>query len=425
MRIGDEIRLKIESLNYSPNAVGRYNGFVVFVPLGVPDDELLVKITQVKKNFAIANLIQIISPSKHRCSPPCPHYLQGCGGCQWQHIEYEHQGHWKKDIIIQALQRIGKFKHIPDIQVCINEPFHYRNKLRLFSANRKGKLLFGMKKHNSHKVVPIKECLISNNEINSLSNVFKGEILPSDSHISELGIKTSMGQIMLLCTYSKDNLFVGKEAERLSHISGIRSIFTSTEGGKFRLRYGVDTIEENIGGINYKIGADSFFQVNLQGLANLVEIVKDCIGSENQLILDAHCGIGTFALQIAKSAKMVYGMDISSPAIDLAKINAKENHIDNVNFRIGSMSGLLHELKNKKIDIAILDPPREGCEKPDLTSLIQSDIKKIVYVSCNPTTLARDLNELNKEGYNLERLYMVDMFPMTYHLETVAFCVKS
>jgi 23S rRNA (uracil1939-C5)-methyltransferase len=272
--------------------------------------------------------------------------------------------------------------------------------------------------------VPIKECLISNNEINSLGKVFKGEILPSDSHISELGIKTSMGKTMLLCTNSKDNLFVGKEAEMLSHISGVKSIFTRTESGNFRLRYGVDTIEENIGGISYKIGADSFFQVNLQGLANIAEIIKDCIGSKNQTILDAHCGVGTFTLQIAKSSKIVYGMDISSSAIELAKINAKENHIDNVNFRMGSMSGLLYELKNKKIDIAILDPPREGCEKADLSSLIQSGIKKIVYVSCNPTTLARDLSELNKEGYNLERLYMVDMFPMTYHLETVAFCVK-
>lgn len=277
LNIGDQIKLKIESLNYSPNAVGRHSGFVVFVPFGVPEDELLVKITQVKKNFAIANLTQIISPSKHRISPPCPHYLQGCGGCQWQHIAYEYQINWKQDIIIQALQRIGKFKRLPDIQIYTNNQFHYRNKLRLFPANKKGKLLFGMRKYNSHKIVPIKECLISNNEINSLGKVFQGEILTPDSHISELGIKTSTGQIMLLCTYNKENLFIGKEAEMLSHIPDVKSIFTRTEESKFRLRYGIDTIEENIGGISYKIGSDSFFQVNPQGLMNIIEIVKDCI----------------------------------------------------------------------------------------------------------------------------------------------------
>lgn len=423
LKVRDIFQIKIESLNYSASAVGKIDGFVVFVPYAIPGDDLLVRITQVKRNYAIAEIVEIITPSEYRCHPPCTHFSEGCGGCQWQHITYEHQVEWKKDVIIQALQRIGKMENIPDIETYIgNERLHYRNKLRVFpSSNKK---LLGLRKYNTHVVVPIKECLISDHKINTLSHIFQGELFSQDSNLSEFGIRvSSKGQIILSCIYNRYGYSFKSEINNLSHISDVASIFSCTRLNKLSLEYGISNISNNICGINYRVGPDSFFQVNPYGLQNLINIVKSWIGNDNKLILDAHCGVGTFALQTASYCDMVWGTDVSLSAIELARINAADNGIKNTRFRKGTMVNVLNnELRDEKLGVMILDPPREGCEKADMQALIRANPQKIVYVSCNPTTLARDLRELKVAGYNLLRLVMVDMFPMTYHLETVALC---
>ena len=424
LSVEEIIQVKVESLNYSANSVCRIDGFVVFVPYGTPEDTLLVKIVQVKRNYATAEIVEVISPSPYRCQPSCIHFLEGCGGCQWQYVTYKHQIEWKKDIIRQALQRIGKLEHIPEIETCTgDEQLHYRNKLRLFPASNK--MLLGLRKHNTHEVVPIKKCLISDHKINTLSHVFQGNIFSSNSTLNELGIRVSSeGLMMLSCLYGRDSSIIESEIDKLSHIPDVASIFTSIGSYKPLCKYGFSTITENICGINYRIGLDSFFQVNTYGLKSLINILKNCVGNGNKLILDAHCGVGTFAFQIANLCDTVWGTDVSPSAIELANKNAIDNGIKNAHFRKGTMAYVLNdELRDKKLDFAILDPPREGCEKADIQALIQANPKKILYVSCNPTTLARDLYELRDAGYDLIKLAMVDMFPMTYHLETVALCI--
>jgi 23S rRNA (uracil1939-C5)-methyltransferase len=427
LQVRELVQLKIESLNYSVNAVGKANGFVVFVPCGVPGDTLLTRIIEIKRNYAIGEMVEMIDPSPYRCQPSCVHFSEGCGGCQWQHIAYDHQLEWKKDIIRQALQRIGKMEYLPEIEVYSEQdPLHYRNKLRLFPITIFGKMLLGMKKHNTHKVIPINECSISSYTINDIISTFQRELSSSESSLTELGIKvTDTNQVMLTCTCAKNNRSTKALFTRLSSIFKKASIY-SIINDKLLLEHGTPTVTENVSGKSYLIGPDSFFQVNRYGLKSLIDIAKECMGLGNKLILDAHCGVGTFALQIADACDEVWGIDISSTAIELADQNAVENQIDNAFFRKGSAVRILNSrLNNEKLDAVILDPPRDGCDKLDLLAIINSQPEKILYISCNPTTLARDLREICNAGYKLLRLAMVDMFPMTYHLETVAFCVRE
>lgn len=418
---GKIIELEIESLNYSAFSVGKYDGFVVFVSGGVPGDRIKAQITNIKKNYAFAESQNVIRKSPYRCDPPCRHFIEGCGGCQWQHIKYEYQLQWKLDIVKQALKRIGRLDDIPEIKIHrINTPFNYRNKLRLFPVQNRS-ILFGMHKHNSHEVVPIKECLVSSDKINSLRPIFTGKVFTSKSSISEITVRTSETNsgIMLSCLYGDNNNQVDN-IENLMQVTGISSIFIRQKhNNKYMLRYGSAVITEEINGIYYDIGPDNFFQINIKGLKKIIDFIIGSIENNDGFILDAHCGVGTFALQTAKYAKQVWGVDISSSSIEMAKLNAKKNDIDNVYFSKGTLSDF-KDIYQNRIDIAILDPPREGCRKSDIKALAELKPPKIIYISCNPTTFARDLYELKNAGYKIYNLHVLDMFPMTYHLELLA-----
>ncbi len=422
-----EIQIEVESLNYSSYAVGRADGFVVFTSGGVPGDRLLVRMKQIRKNYAVAELVDIISASPHRCHPPCVHFIEGCGGCQWQHIAYDHQIQWKEEIVRQALRRIGKLEDVPEIEIReMNSPLRYRNKLRIFPAENPGML--GMRRAESHQVVPVKECLISSDAINSMSPLFRGEVFSADSEISEISIRSSdtYQNVMLSCTYGRDNTIIEDHIRKLSKISAVSSVFYRIRRGKFMYGYGDSVIREKIRGIDYKIGPECFFQVNVSGLNTIIDLVKEFAGRGNKLVVDAHCGVGTFALQIACISDVVWGTDISSSSISLARSNAVENSIVNVHFRRGTASDLLSgELRDVPLDLLILDPPRKGCEQADLQAVMQAMPEKLIYISCNPTTFARDMHELSSSGYEILRLAMVDMFPMTYHLEVIAICVRT
>ncbi len=431
LEVGELVEIAVDSLSYSPDAVGRVDGFVVFVSGGVPGDRVLARTTKVRKNHATADVVDVLSASSHRCEPPCMHFTEGCGGCQWQHTTYEYQLQSKEEVVKQALKRIGKLEDIPEVDIRRAEtPFQYRNKLTLFREKGSGR--FGLLKFNTHEVVPISECPISSPMINALSPIFQGEVFSAGSKIGKINIRSSdkYDEIMLLCVYQKDVPTIADDVDRLSNLPGIASIFRCVESksghlGKFKLEYGKPVIREKVRGIEYKIGPECFFQVNRAGLEELIDLVREFAGIDNNIVVDAHCGVGTFALQIADTSDAVMGIDIAPPAIALAQSNAKENGITNALFNVSRASHLLGEqLRNTEVDLVILDPPRNGCEKADLQGLISAQPKKIIYVSCNPTTLARDLHELANAGYQLLKLAMVDMFPMTYHLEVVALCVR-
>lgn len=430
LEVGELIQIEVESLSYSAQAVGRAGDLVVFVSGAVPGDRPLVRITQIKKNYAIAEIVDVLLASPYRCYPPCGYFVEGCGGCQWQYMTYECQFYWKKEIVRQALKRIGKLEDIPEVEThSMQPPFHYRHKLRLFPAKYRGKPGIGMRRVGSHEVVPIGECLVSTHRINSLSPIFRGEIFSASSNLREIDIRCS-DKLMLSCTYDGHDPMIAIDIDKLSHIPGVASVYyriapKPDRPGKFILGCGDSIIEEEVRGIKYKIGPECFFQINMSGLKVLVHLVREFAGEDNHLVLDAHCGVGTFALQMADICDVVWGTDISSPAVALARSSAVDNGIANAHFRNGTAAHVLgDELRDASIDLAILDPPRKGCKKADLQSLIRSQPRKVIYVSCNPTTLARDLHELVNAGYRLLRLAMVDMFPMTYHLEVVALCAR-
>lgn len=425
MRIGDLINIDAESLGYDAHAVGRIDEFVIFINGGVPGDRLLARITRIAKNYAVAETVDIISPSPFRRQPMCIHFIEGCGGCQWQHIDYECQIYWKKEVIRQALKRIGKLEYVPDIEIYSEIETHYRNRLRVFPV--KDSSMLGLRKIGSHEVVPIKKCFISNLGVNTLSFAFRGKIFSKNSKLKELDIRSyGEDQTMVSCTYNANSPSIQDDIDKLFKIPGVTSVFYRIgESGKFNLGYGKPMIKETVNGIEYNISPNCFFQINTEGLKVLVNLVKEFAGGNNEIVLDAHCGVGTFALQVAGNSKTVLGTDISAPAINLARTNAKDNQINNTQFQNGTITQLIKKLKNDNIDLTILDPPRSGCEKSDLQALIQLKPDRIIYVSCNPTTLARDLCELSKSDYKLQRLAMVDMFPMTYHLEVVTLLVKG
>jgi len=427
--VGEIAEIAVESLSYSARAVGRMDGFVVFVSGGVPGEKALARITAVKKNHAFADLVEVISASPHRRQPPCAHFIEGCGGCQWQHIVYKYQLESKKEIVRQALKRIGKLEDIPEMEVYgMEDPLHYRNKLTLFRAENGG--MFGTRRLGSHEVIPIRECLISKPMINALSPMFEGKDISAGSNIDKINIRCSdkYGQVMLLRIYQQDMPVIAADADKLANLPGVASIFRCVESRSGRLRdftleYGEPVIREEVRGIQYKIAPECFFQVNKSGLEKLVGLIKKFAGTGNNLVVDAHCGVGTFALQVADISDTVVGIDVSLSAMALAKSNAEDNGITNAFFDVGKISHLPRwQLGRATVDMVILDPPRQGCEKADLRELIRWQPKKVIYVSCDPTTLARDLHELVNSGYQLLKLALVDMFPMTYHLETVALC---
>ncbi|MBD3184417.1 23S rRNA (uracil(1939)-C(5))-methyltransferase RlmD [Candidatus Poribacteria bacterium] len=416
---GDLVSLELESLNYSDQAVGRLDGFVVFVSGGVPGDKVLVRIEDVKKNYAVAEIADIVEASPIRCNPPCVHFTEGCGGCQWQQIEYKHQVYWKREILIQALNRIGKQDNIPEIKINTQEsPTGYRNKLRVFSANSSRK--FGLKTLGTHHVVPINKCLVSSEKINSLSPLFRGEVLSRIGSLNEISIRNSSvsNKLMLLCNYGVENL--DDHVAELSRLQEVSSVYYRVDSQVIHA-YGDTNLIESVNGLDYYIGPRSFFQVNKNGLKQMIRVVKEMAGYSNKIILDAHSGVGTFALQLADRGKTIWGTDISREAVCLASINADMNGIKNTRFRQGTAEYILQkDLNGHKIDLVILDPPRKGCSKRDLKALIEAKPRRIIYISCNPTTLSRDINKLTQNYYKLSKLALIDMFPMTYHLETIA-----
>jgi len=274
----------------------------------------------------------------------------------------------------------------------------------------------------------VKKCLISSDAINSLSPLFRGEVFSVGSELNEVGILASdtYGKVMLSCTYGRNSPEIAIHIDRLSKISAISSVFYRIGHGKFISGYGDSVIKEKIRGIEYKIGPECFFQVNISGLNAIIDLVKEFAGRDSKLVVDAHCGVGTFALQMACISEVVWGTDISLSSISRARSNAADNGITNVHFRKGTISDLLSgELNHAPLDLVILDPPRKGCEKADLQAAIQAKPEKLIYISCNPTTFARDMHELSNSGYEILRLAIVDMFPMTYHLEVMAFCARA
>ena len=446
---GDNIELQIAGLGSSGEGVGRYDGFTVFVHGALPEETVQAEIILVKKNYAIGKLIKIITASPDRVEPVCPVYAE-CGGCQLQHLSYSGQLRMKQQQVKDALTRIGHLDtEVLPVIGCSN-PWNYRNKMQFPAASgAEGKISIGCYAAATHSVIDTGSCMIqkeANNEV--LTTVRKWMQRYSISaydektgkglvrHVmSRVGVHS--GEVMAVLITSAYDIPHKKElVEWLTkYVPNLVSVVQNINkkptnvvmGSKTRVLYGRTTITDSLGALSFNISAQSFFQVNSEQAEKLYNKALEYAAlSGNETVVDVYCGTGTISLYLAKHAGKVYGIEIVAPAIEDAKKNAQDNNCSNAEFILGDAAEKLPQLlaEGVKPDVVVVDPPRAGCEQKVLKAIADVEPQRIVYVSCNPASLARDLAYLSECGYKTMAAQPVDMFPMTSHVETVCLLSK-
>ena len=453
----DLITVVIEDMGIDGAGIGKIDGFTFFVKDAVIGDTVEAKIMKVKKGYAYARLLNIITPSAERTEPKCQYHKQ-CGGCQIQALNYKKQLLFKADKVKNNLQRIGgfSFEFLESIMEPIIGmdtqgliPYHYRNKAQFpVGVDKNGEIVTGFYAGRTHVIIPNTDCALGveeNKEIlEAVIQYMKENKITPYNEITGKGIVRHIlirkgfatGEIMICVIINADKLpHQEKMVNALSNVEGMISITININkektnvimGRTCRTVWGNDTITDVIGGISFSISPMSFYQVNpiqTEKLYNLALEYADLTGEET--VCDLYCGIGTISLFMAKKAKKVYGVEIVEQAIEDARKNAERNHIDNAEFYVGKAEELLPRLYEEKglyADVICVDPPRKGCDEECLATLVKMAPKRIVYVSCDSATLARDLKYLCANGYELKRICPVDMFPQTVHVETV--CLLS
>lgn len=406
------IALQFTTMAHGGEAMGRHNGKVIFVPYAIPREEALVEIIEDKGSYARAQLVKILSPSPYRVEPPCPHFGPGkCGGCQWQHVAYQAQLEFKAAVVRDQLARLGR---LPDVSVKPTipspSPWHYRNHVQ-FAASDDGRL--GFIATDGRRVEPIQVCYLLHPLLDELFTALDVE-LPGLVRLS-LRAGTGTGDQMIIFETQDD------EPPALESDLPVSCVLLLSNGTPINL-IGNNYITELVAGRRFRISATSFFQVNTAVAEELIRLVGHYLApAGNEVLLDAYCGVGTFALSLADKVGHVIGIEEAAGAVADARLNASD--LTNVEFIEGKVETVLPQL-DTRIDLAVLDPPRQGCKPEALTALIKLAPHRIVYVSCDPATLARDARTLAEGGYQLVEVQPVDMFPQTYHIESVALCVK-
>ena len=442
---GQEINLTIDGYGHEGEGVARYQNFTVFVPEALIGETVLVEIVEIKSNFARGKILSIIKSVSDRIKPNCIS-AKDCGGCQMQHLDYRAQLLVKQQQVIDAVERIGGLSGITvHTTMGMKEPWRYRNKVQYPVGIANGTVVLGFYRKGTHQIVPAADCLlqpvISNKIGKKIRDLIEKYRVPvyhertGNGIIRHVLIKNGFvtGEVMVVFVTNGDRFpdgmklahdLVGAFPEIKSVVQNInRSRDNVILGDSNSVLWGKDSITDKIGGLSFKISANSFFQVNPSQIQVLYSKAVDYAElTRKEVVIDAYCGVGSLTLFLAKKAKMVYGVEVVAEAIANAKDNAKLNGVENVEFTIGLIERVLPNLmkRNMVFDVVVVDPPRSGCEETVLKALAASRVKRIVYVSCNPSTLARDLKILDGLGYKTFEIQPVDMFPHTYHVECVA-----
>lgn len=445
----DQLVIKIEDIGTNGEGIGKHEGYTLFVKNTTIGDKVLVKVIKAGKTYGYARLIEILEPSSFRVIPRCP--IAGkCGGCQIMHMDYAKQLEYKEDKVRNCLTRIGGFTDIPMEPICgMDQPYYYRNKSQFpVGRNKEGKVTIGFYAGRTHSIIDTEHCYIGAEVkvdiikfLRSFIEKYKIEPYNEDKHTGLLRhilirVGYSTGEIMVCLVMNGKDIPHKKElVEGLTKIPGMKSICLNVNtsktnvilGEKIIKVWGETYITDTIGSIKYRISPLSFFQVNpiqTEKLYNIAMDYADLHGDE--VVWDLYCGIGTISLFLAQKAKQVYGVEIIPQAINDAKTNAMINGIKNVEFFVGAAEDILprkHKDENISADVIVVDPPRKGCDEKLLDTIISIAPKKVVYVSCDPATLARDLKYLCAGGYELRRVKPVDQFGHSVHVETI--CLMS
>ncbi|MGZ8707141.1 MAG: 23S rRNA (uracil(1939)-C(5))-methyltransferase RlmD [Gaiellaceae bacterium] len=441
-----ELELTIDRLAYGGNGVARLNGFVVFVRRGLPGDTVRARVTKVQRRHAEALVTEVVHPSPLRVEPPCKHY-PACGGCRFQDLAYEAQVEAKHAQVGDALRRIGGFAEPPLEEILpAEEIFHYRNKLEYsFTQLEDGPTLGLHKAGRWDEVLQIDYCWLTTDLGNAIRNAVRewarGDKLVAydqgehTGYLRHLVVREgrNTGQVLVqLVTSPGERFDTGGFVDTLRRFPEVRSIHWSVNEGQAevttnlptQLLWGGEAIEEQLCGMRFRVRPNAFLQTNTLMAEKLYETAREFAGlTGNQTVYDLYCGIGTIGLLLARDALTVWGIDVSEESIACAIENAELNGIGNVAYFAGNVGQALEELHERAgdPDVVVVDPPRAGLAGKALKRLGEIGAPRIVYVSCNPTTLAGDVKRLRTEyGYGLKRVKPVDMFPHTPHVEAVA-----
>jgi 23S rRNA (uracil1939-C5)-methyltransferase len=422
----NEVTLEIDALSYGVYGIGRMNGRVVMVPRTAPGDQIVARIVETKERFSIGELVRIVAPSSARRNPPCP-YAGECGGCAWQHLNYRTQLEAKQQSVDDALKRIGKLSGY-DLRPIIAsaDEFHYRRRIRLQVGPQKQLGFYG---GSSHHLVSIAGCLIAEEPLNRAIETLRHWVGGLNTQIEHIEIVTGDEPDQTVATACAVGDFIPRDESACANLigtgSGIEGLIVSGENwrrvwGEPRTTVGLQS------DLQLSIDADVFTQVNPAGNRRILDELLSAGGfTSDDRVLELFCGAGNFTLAIARRSQNVAAVEGRRPSINNGKLNAQKNGIDNIRWICAPVPKAIAELKRKRERFSkiVLDPPRAGAKdiEADLAAL---GAGKILYVSCNPTTLARDLAALTKLGYKLATVQPIDLFPQTFHVETLAVLEK-
>ena len=451
----DVFTVTIEDMGADGEGIGKIDGYTLFIKDAIIGDKVEVKIMKAKKNFGYGRLLKILEPSKDRTEPKCIYHKQ-CGGCQIQALNYEAQLVYKQNKVRNNLIRIGGYKEalidsIMEPIVGMENPYHYRNKAQFpIGTDFYGNPVTGFYAGRTHSIIENTDCIlgIEENEVilKEVLAFMKEEKIPAYDETTGKGVVRHVlirkgfatGEIMVcLVINTKKINFEENLVNKLTAILGIKSISVSVNkentnvimGNEIRQLWGSETITDYIKDVQFKISPLSFYQVNPVQTEKLYGLALEYAAlTGNETVWDLYCGIGTISLFLAKAAKQVYGVEIIPQAIEDARENARINNIENAEFFVGKAEEVLPEKYEKEgiyADVIVVDPPRKGCDEKCLETMLLMKPEKIVYVSCDSATLARDLKILAEGGYELKRVRAVDQFCHTVHIETVVLLQKQ
>lgn len=440
-KLNQKIKLSIHNMGSAGEGIGQYQGFTVFVDGALTDEVVEARLYQRQKRFGRASLLSLVEPSPHRVDPPCPLFGR-CGGCQLMHLSYSEQLVVKQQRVIDALQRIGKINDV-EVAPCLPSPspLAYRNKIQMpVKPCGKDGLSIGLYARSSHELVEVDKCYIhctlGEDVYKKIAPIIKQSGIHAYDPVTGVGelrhliiksaVKTAEVLVVLVTKGDITPVLKGIAEKIMASCPSVKGVVhnINTErdnvilGSRYHVLKGSGTIQEKLCGLMFNVSPASFFQVNPQQAECLYDKALECADLKgHEVVLDAYCGVGTMSLFFAKHAKQVIGVECVSEAIEDAKNNAKLNQISNATFICANAETFINTLS--EIDVIILNPPRKGCEISFLEGIGRLRPKTVVYISCDPATLSRDLAILRGLGYDIDVIQPFDMFPQTAHVECV------
>ncbi|GAE28537.1 RNA methyltransferase [Halalkalibacter wakoensis JCM 9140] len=441
----DQLQVTIEDLTHEGAGVAKVDGYTLFVPNTLPGEVADIKVVKTNKGYGFARLLEIKQESEHRAEPLCPIYHQ-CGGCQIQHLNYDAQLVSKQKQVKDVLERIGGLKDVTvHPTLGMDNPWRYRNKAQVPIGEEGGLVVAGFYQKRSHRIINMDECLIQHEEndqiihvVKNIANKYGIRAYDEQKHRGTLRhVVARKGKItdevmVVLVTRGKElpnkkNII----EDIIAAVPNVKSIVQNINtkrtnvifGDETNVLWGEEYIYDYIGDIKFAISARSFYQVNPEQTKVLYDKALEYANlTGEETVIDAYCGIGTISLFLAQKAKHVYGVEIVPDAIADAKRNAELNGMTNVDFAVGEAEKIMPwwYAQGIRADVVVVDPPRKGCDQELLDTILSMKPKRVVYVSCNPATLARDLKVLDEGGYTTKEVQPVDMFPHSSHVESVA-----